>query len=44
MPDPGTSMMLDNYPIEIVQTTKNAVKTVLIDPSWNKIQPQIVQE
>ena len=44
MPDPGTSMMLDNYPIEIVQTTKNAVKTVLIDPNWNKLQPQIVQD
>ena len=36
IPDPGTSMMLDNYPIEIIQTTKNAVKTVLIDPKWNK--------
>lgn len=36
IPDPATSMMLDNYPIEIIQTTKNAVKTVLIDPKWNK--------
>ena len=44
IPDQGTSMMLDNYPIEIVQTTKNAVKTVLIDPNWNKLQPQIVQD
>ncbi len=39
IPDPGTSMMLDNYPIEIIQTTKNAVKTVLINPNWNKRQP-----
>lgn len=38
IPDPGTSMMLDNYPIEIIQTTKNAVKTVLIDPNWVKLQ------
>ena len=41
IPAPGTSMMLDNYPIEIIQTTKNAVKTVLIDPNWNKIDTQI---
>ena len=34
IPEAGTSMMLDNYPIEIIQTTKNAVKTVLIDPNW----------
>lgn len=44
IPDPGTSMMMDNYPIEIVQTTKNAVKTVLIDPNWNKLQPQIKED
>ena len=36
IPDPGTSMLLDNYPIEIIQTTRNAVKTVLIDPNVNK--------
>lgn len=34
IPESGTSMMLDNYPIEIIQTTKNAVKTVHIDPYW----------
>lgn len=34
IPEAGTSMMLENYPIEIVQTTKNAVKTVLINPYW----------
>jgi len=38
IPEPGTSMLLDNYPIEIIQTTKNAVKTVLIDPNWNKVE------
>lgn len=40
IPAPGTSMMLDNYPIEIIQTTKNAVKTISINPSWNKLQIQ----
>lgn len=35
IPDAGTSMLLENYPIEIIQTTKNAVKTVVIDPNWN---------
>ena len=38
IPEAGTSMLLDNYPIEIIQTTKNAVKTVLIDPSWRDEQ------
>lgn len=37
IPDPGTSMMLDNYPVEIIQTTKNAVKTILIDPNWSNL-------
>lgn len=41
IPDPGTSMLLENYPIEIIQTTKNAVKTVLIDPNWNSSQDNI---
>ncbi|MFV2061824.1 MAG: HlyC/CorC family transporter [Gammaproteobacteria bacterium] len=30
LPEPGTSLRLDNYPIEILQTTSNTVKTVLI--------------
>ncbi len=38
IPDQGTSMLLENYPIEIVQTTKNTVKTVLIDPNWQNPQ------
>ena len=41
IPDPGTSMLLEKYPIEIIQTTKNAVKTVLIDPNWNNSQDKI---
>lgn len=44
IPEPGTSMLLENYPIEIIQTTKNAVKTVLIDPNWRSSQQQINQQ
>ncbi|MFK5915505.1 MAG: HlyC/CorC family transporter [Woeseiaceae bacterium] len=40
IPDTGTSMLLEAYPIEIIQTSKNAVKTVLIDPSWSKQEEQ----
>ena len=37
IPEQGTSMLLENeYPIEIVQTTQNAVKTVHVDPNWQK--------
>ena len=36
IPDPGTSMLLQGYPIEIVQTSKSSVKTVLIDPNLMK--------
>ncbi len=34
IPEPGTSILLNDYPIEIVQTTGNAVKTVRIDPNF----------
>ena len=44
IPEPGTSMMLENYPIEIMQTTKNAVKTVLIDPNWTVSEQQRIAE
>ena len=43
IPEPGTSMLLDNYPIEIIQTTRNAVKTVLIDPNWNNTPQQVIE-
>ncbi len=39
IPEPGTSMMLNEYPIEIIQTSKNAVKTVLIDPKLDRKPP-----
>lgn len=32
IPEPGTSLRLHRYPLEIVQTSNNAVKTVRIDP------------
>ncbi len=31
IPDPGTSLLIADYPIEIVQTSQNSVKTVLIN-------------
>jgi len=34
IPDQGTSLIIADYPIEIVQTSQNAVKTVLINPNW----------
>ncbi|MDX2505269.1 MAG: HlyC/CorC family transporter [Gammaproteobacteria bacterium] len=32
IPEPGTSVLIDNYPIEIIQITGNTVKTVKIAP------------
>ncbi len=47
IPDPGTSLLIADYPLEIVQTTQNAVKTVLINPNLkqnaeasSEIQPE----
>ncbi len=34
IPEPGTSLLIDDHPIEVVQTTSNTVKTVRIDPHW----------
>ena len=36
IPDPGTSLLIANYPMEIVQTTSNTVKTVKIDADWKE--------
>ncbi|HEY0634073.1 MAG TPA: HlyC/CorC family transporter [Gammaproteobacteria bacterium] len=36
IPEPGTSLLLSGYPLEIVQSTANAVKTVRIDPGFKK--------
>lgn len=34
IPEAGTSLLLAGYPLEIVQTTASAVKTVRIDPNF----------
>ncbi len=39
IPDPGTSLRLADYPMDVVQTTQNAVKMVRIDPQWQQIKP-----
>ncbi|MCN4143849.1 MAG: HlyC/CorC family transporter [Thiohalomonas sp.] len=36
IPEPGTSVLIDNYPIEIIQVTENTVKTVKIEPQINQ--------
>ncbi len=36
IPEPGTSLLLSGYPLEIVQTTGNAVKTVKFNPSLRR--------
>ncbi len=35
IPDPGTSLMLEQYPIEITQSNINAIKTIRYNPGWN---------
>ena len=39
IPDPGTSMLLGGYPVEIVQTSQSTVRTVRIDPRLKKSGP-----
>ena len=36
IPDPGTSLLLEGYPIEIVQTSSSAIKSIRINPSWGQ--------
>lgn len=36
IPEPGTSMLINGYPIEIMQTSGNIVKTARISPSLRK--------
>ena len=38
IPEPGTSIMITGYPIEIMQTTGNAVRTARINPSLRRTQ------
>ncbi|MEA3410968.1 MAG: HlyC/CorC family transporter [Pseudomonadota bacterium] len=36
IPAPGTSLMINGYPVEVIQTKANAVITVRIRPKWRK--------
>ena len=36
IPKPGTSLLLSGYPVEIVQTSENAVKIARINPKWRR--------
>jgi len=36
IPEAGTSLLLEGYPIDIVQTAANTIKTVRIDPTLRK--------
>jgi Mg2+/Co2+ transporter CorB len=36
IPEPGTSLLLAGYPVEIVQTSANAVKTAKIYPALRR--------
>lgn len=38
IPETGTSLLLADYPMEIVQTTSSSVKTVRIDANWKQKQ------
>ena len=38
IPEPGTSLLIAGYPVEIVQTSANAVKTAKISPALRRLQ------
>jgi len=42
IPEPGTSLLLEGYPIEILQTLDNTIKVVRIDPHRRKPSPRRV--
>jgi Mg2+/Co2+ transporter CorB len=39
IPEPGTSVLIAGYPVEIVQTSSNTVKTVRVSPALRRPQP-----
>lgn len=41
IPEPGTSLLIAGYPVEIVQTSANAVKTAKISPALRRRQAAI---
>jgi len=44
IPEPGTSLLIAGYPVEIVQTTSNAVKTARIKPAMRRAQRRAADE
>ncbi len=40
IPEVGTSLLLEGYPVEVVQTGSSSVKTVRIDPSYKSQRDQ----
>lgn len=40
IPEAGTSVRLAGYPIDIVQTTSNAIKTLRIHPALRRVTPE----
>lgn len=40
IPEPGTSLMLSGYPVEIVQTKGNIVKTAQINPAFRQSESE----
>ncbi len=41
IPEPGTSLLIAGYPIDIVQTTGNAIKTIRIHPAQRQPRTEI---
>lgn len=41
IPEPGTTVLIDGYPIEVVRTHKNAVRTARISPQLRKPQEAV---
>ena len=40
IPEPGTTVLIADYPLEVVQTTGNAVKTVRVAPRLDRTRPE----
>jgi Mg2+/Co2+ transporter CorB len=40
IPETGTTLLIDGYPVEIVQSKNNAVKTVRVKPRLAQYQPE----
>lgn len=44
IPEPGTSLLLAGYPLEIVKTSRNTVRTVRIDPAFREQNRTVARE